>query len=98
MSAHSARMYPYSGDVGSKRPGALHPTFGLDHHRKDPGWYVDSSISYGTPGITIDLVEPAASAVMDLLCVVLPIFFLRNLQAKIGRKISLFVLLGLGLL
>ncbi|KAF6241665.1 hypothetical protein HO173_000376 [Letharia columbiana] len=34
---------------------------------------------------------------MDFLCVGLPIFFLRNLQAKLGRKISLFVLLGLGL-
>lgn len=37
------------------------------------------------------------SALMDFLCVCLPIFILRNLQAKLGRKICLFVLLGLGL-
>lgn len=38
------------------------------------------------------------SALMDFLCVGLPMFLLRNLQAKLGRKISLFILLGLGLL
>ncbi|CAD6573834.1 MAG: hypothetical protein ASARMPRED_006331 [Alectoria sarmentosa] len=37
------------------------------------------------------------AALMDFLCVGLPIFFLRNLQANIGRKICLLVLLGLGL-
>ena len=41
---------------------------------------------------------PAICVLMDFLCVVLPIFFLRNLQAEIGRKISLFSLLALGLL
>ena len=47
---------------------------------------------------TIARTQGSVSAVMDLLCAGLPIFFLRNLQAELGRKISLFALLGLGLL
>lgn len=42
--------------------------------------------------------QGGSAAVMDLLCVCLPIYLLRNLQAKLSRKLSLFFLLGLGLL
>ncbi len=40
----------------------------------------------------------AFAVLMDLLCVALPMVFLRRLNVKLRDKIALFVILGLGLL